>query len=111
MTRGLTGRMVVASCLVASIVGGAFAVVLVANANLRGTTELRRETRQRLVAADELERRVIDLETGLRGFVITREESFLEPTNEARAALPVSVRNLELAAGDPVQAARVRRIV
>src|SRR3954466_4596080 len=102
MRRGLTGRMVVASGLLAMIVGGAFAVVLVTNAELRGTTDLRRETREALVAADTLEKNVIDLETGLRGFVITRDESLLEPSNDARSGLPESERALErLAADEP----------
>src|SRR4051794_25739072 len=112
MRRGLTGRMVVASGLLAMIVGGAFAVVLVAIAELRGTTDLRRQTREALIAADTLEKHVIDLETGLRGFIITRDESFLEPSNEARAALPAASRSLaRLASGEPIQLARVRRIV
>jgi signal transduction histidine kinase/CHASE3 domain sensor protein len=104
--------MVVASGFLAIIVGGAFAIVLLTITELRGTTELRRDTREALVAADTLEKQVIDLETGLRGFVITRDESFLEPANDARAALPASSRALErLAADEPVQLARVRRIV
>jgi signal transduction histidine kinase len=104
--------MVIASALLAIVVGGAFAVVLVAITELRGTTDLRRQTRDELVAADTFEKHVIDLETGLRGFVITRDESFLEPSNDARAALPGSARTLErLAADEPVQVARVRRIV
>ena len=112
MRYGLTGRMVVASGLLAVIVGGAFAVVLLTITELRGTTDLRRETREELVAAETLEKQIIDLETGLRGFVITRDESFLEPADDARAALPGSARTLErLAAGEPVQLARVRRIV
>ena len=112
MRRGLTGRMVVASGLLAVIVGGAFAAVLLTNADLRGTTDLRRQTREALVAADTLEKQIIDLETGLRGFVITRDDSFLEPSNAARAALPASARELErLAADEPIQLARVRRIV
>jgi signal transduction histidine kinase len=104
--------MVVASGLLALIVGGAFAAVLLTITDLRGTTDLRRQTREALVAADTLEKYVIDLETGLRGFVITRDESFLQPSNDARAALPGSARALErLAADEPVQLARVRRIV
>ncbi|WP_324343391.1 CHASE3 domain-containing protein [Baekduia sp.] len=104
--------MVVASGLLAIIVGGAFAAVLVTITQLRGTTDLRRQTREALVAADTLEKHIIDLETGLRGFVITRDESFLQPSNDARAALPDSARALErLAADEPVQRARVRRIV
>ena len=112
MTHGLTGRMVIASGLLAIIVGGAFAAVLLSVTELRGTTDERRQTRDALVAADTLEKQVIDLETGLRGFVITRDESFLEPYSDARAALPGSARAFErLAAGEPVQLARVRRIV
>ena len=112
MRHGLTGRMVVASALLATIVGGAFAVVLVTIMQLRGTTDLRRDTREALVAADVFEKQVIDLETGLRGFVITRDESFLEPAQAARAALPGRARALErLSADEPVQLARVRRIV
>jgi signal transduction histidine kinase len=104
--------MVVASGLLAMIVGGAFAAVLLTITELRGTTDLRRQTREALVVADMLEKHVIDLETGLRGYVITRDDSFLEPSNDARAALPDSARALErLAADEPVQLARVRRIV
>jgi signal transduction histidine kinase len=103
--------MIIASGLLALIVGGAFTVVLLTITNLRGTTDLRRQTREALVAADTLEKHLTDLETGLRGFVITRDESFLEPSDDARAALPQSERALErLAAGEPVQRARVRRI-
>jgi CHASE3 domain sensor protein len=112
MRSGLTGRMVVASGLLAIVVGGAFAVVLITVTDLRGTTELRRETRDELVAADTLEKNVIDLETGLRGYVITRDDSFLEPFNESRAALPASGRQLErLAVDEPIQLARVRRLL
>ena len=112
MRRGLTGRMVVASSLLAIIVGGAFAVVILTSTDVRGTTDLRRETRDTLVASETLAKQIVDLETGLRGFVITRDDSFLEPSNEARDALPRTARELErLAADEPVQLARARRIV
>jgi signal transduction histidine kinase/CHASE3 domain sensor protein len=112
MRRGLTGRMVIASGLLAIIVGGAFAAVLLTVTTLRGTTDLRRETREALIGADTLEKQIIDLETGVRGFVITRDDSFLQPSEDARASLPASARALErLSAGEPVQNARVQRIV
>ncbi len=112
MGRGLIGRVVVASGLLAIVVGGAFAFVLLTITELRGTTDLRRETREALVAADTLEKHVIDLETGLRGYVITRDDTFLEPSNLARASLPASEQAFErLAADEPVQLARARRIV
>ena len=112
MRPGLTRRMVVASSLLAILVAASFLILLLAITNLRESTQERRETREGLVAADELQKLVIDLETGLRGFVITNEERFLEPWNEARAAFPEEAGALErIVADDPVQLARARRIV
>ena len=39
-------------------------------------------------SVSDLEKSVIDAETGMRGFVITGREQFLDPTNAARAAIP-----------------------
>src|SRR5918995_1549605 len=111
MRPGLTRRMVLASGVVALLVSGAFVVLLLAIDNLRGSAEETRDAREELIAADGLEKLVIDLETGVRGFVITGEESFLAPWNEARAAFPGQARRLErLVAGEPGQLRRVRRI-
>ena len=111
MRRGLTRRMLLASGLLAIVVGASFLILLLAITNLREATQERRETREGLVAADELQRHVIDLETGLRGFVITREERFLEPWDEARATFRERAGRLQrLVADDPVQLARARRI-
>jgi signal transduction histidine kinase len=111
MRRGLTRRMLLASGLLAIVVVASYLILLLAITNLRESTQERRETREGLIAADELQRHVIDLETGLRGFVITREERFLEPWSEARAAFTEQADALErLVADDPVQLTRARRI-
>jgi signal transduction histidine kinase len=111
MRRGLTRRMLLASGLLAIVVVASYLILLLAITNLRESTQERRETREGLIAADELQRHVIDLETGLRGFVITREERFLEPWNEAHAAFTEQADALErLVADDPVQLTRARRI-
>ena len=47
----------------------------------------RRDTREELVAAEALESVVIDLETGLRGFVITGEDRFLDPVDDRACCL------------------------
>ena len=80
--------MVLASGVVAILVSGAFVVLLLAIENLRESADETRDAREELIAADRLEKLVIDLETGVRGFVITGEESFLAPWNKARAAFP-----------------------
>ena len=65
-----------------------------------------------LIAAHALEQRVLDLERGQRGFILTRQPRFLLPWQEARQELPQEERALlELVRGDPAQEARVRAIV
>ena len=103
--------MVLASGVVALLVSGAFVVLLLAIDNLRDSAADTRAARDDLIAADRLQQLVIDLETGVRGFVITREETFLAPWNRARSVFPEQARGLErLVAHDPGQLRRVRRI-
>jgi signal transduction histidine kinase len=108
--RGLTARLLVATAALAVVVGVSFAVLLAALRQERDASELVAESERVLVAATDLEGLVIDLETGVRGFIITREERFLEPWSKARAALPDAIRNLEDAAVVPEQDAAARRL-
>jgi signal transduction histidine kinase len=92
---GLTRRTIMASALLAVVVGAAFAVLVVAIADLRDAADRARHSEEVLAAANQLERLVIDLETGQRGFVITGEERFLDPWNHALRAVPEQARTLE----------------
>ncbi|MEA2139900.1 MAG: hypothetical protein QOG56_3050 [Solirubrobacteraceae bacterium] len=103
--------MVIASTLLATLVGSAFAVLLGALNLERRYSDLSTESQGVLVAANRLERLVIDLETGERGFVITGEERFLEPWNAARSALPDVSAALDRLVVAPVQNARAQRVV
>jgi CHASE3 domain sensor protein len=109
---GLIRRTGIAGGLLAVIVGTAFTIVLLAIAELRDWAALARHSEQVLVAANQLERLVMDLETGQRGFVMTGEESFLEPWNAARTSFPEQARVLErlAAASDVDQGRRAQRI-
>jgi signal transduction histidine kinase len=108
---GLTGRMVVASGLLALVVAAAFAVLLSSVADLRTAERRARRSEEVLVLANRLERLVVDLETGERGFVITSQEAFLRPWRDSGAAFPAQAAMLErLVAGNPQQQARARRI-
>jgi signal transduction histidine kinase len=104
--------MLIASGLLALLVGAAFAVLLSSVADLRALERRARQSEEVLEVANVLERQVVDLETAQRGFVITREESFLEPWRQAQAAFPAEAATLErLIGNDPTQQARARRIV
>jgi signal transduction histidine kinase len=102
--------MAVASALLALLVGAAFAVLLVAIDELRTSARLATHSRQTLTGADRLEKLVLDLETGQRGFVITDKERFLQPWVAARKALPRQFRAVARGVDDPRQAQRLRRI-
>ena len=112
MKGGLTRRTAVASAVLALIVGGAFAVLVVAIADERDAANRARHSEEVLAAAHQLERLVIDLETGQRGFVITGDERFLDPWNDARWVFPEQARTLErlAAAGHAGQGNRARQI-
>ncbi len=60
-------------------------------------TERAAQTRARLVSVTRIMQHVVDLETGLRGYVITGEPRFLEPYNAAQVALPQELAVLERA--------------
>lgn len=66
--------------------------------DLRTSADATLGTDAYLEATINVERDVVDAETGLRGYVITREPQFLAPTRKAQARLPGSALALERAA-------------
>ncbi|HEY6760890.1 MAG TPA: CHASE3 domain-containing protein [Baekduia sp.] len=113
MRHGLISRMVVASGLLAVIVGGAFVVVLFAIEDVRSNAHKWRHTQSTIVAASTLLRNVDRLETALRGYLVTRDTRFMAPANAAQAAIPNGERSVErLATGEgKAQSARAQRLV
>jgi signal transduction histidine kinase len=108
---GLTRRMLVASGLLALVIATAFAVLLTSVADLRTSERRARESEEVLVVANRLERLMVDLETGQRGFIITGQERFLQPWHDAQVAFPDQARNLQqLVADNPEQQARAQRL-
>ncbi len=89
---GLTSLTVAASGLLALLIGVAFAVLLWAINDANNSTSARRASRTALVKAGSMEQILIDLETGQRGYVITKHDEFLEPWQAARKALPLEAR-------------------
>ncbi len=78
LASGLTGRLGLAAALAAIVVVVVFVVLTGAIANLQRQTAERRESLRVRLAADALQKSVLDLETGVRALVITRDERFLE---------------------------------
>ncbi|OAH15416.1 oxygen sensor histidine kinase NreB [Streptomyces jeddahensis] len=100
---GLTSLTIAASGLLALLIGVAFAVLLWAIADANSSTSARRASRTALVEAGNLEQLVLDLETGQRGFLITKREEFLQPWQAARNELPAGARRFTETATSPEQ--------
>jgi signal transduction histidine kinase len=107
---GLTRRVIGACVVVTVVVGLVFMLLLQTLAWQREAVALSIHSRNVLSSADEVERLVIDLESGVRGFVLTGEESFLEPWTAARQALGPELANLQRLALVPAQHERSLQI-
>ncbi len=108
---GLTGRMTVAGAILVLLIGGSFLSLNIAVRELHLADDQVTVSLERLRSADQAQRLAIDMETGLRGFVITHDERFLEPWDAGRQAFPSRVSSLADSIDDPTQAARVQAII
>ncbi|MEV0232040.1 CHASE3 domain-containing protein [Nonomuraea sp. NPDC050786] len=112
MGSGLTQRAVAAGIVLALVVGATFVMLLYSMAGMRRSQLQAGHSTQVLVVANRLERRIMDMETGLRGYAFTGQERFLRPWQEAVAIYPKETGELKrLVADNPAQRERVHRIV
>lgn len=102
--------MIVASGLLATVIGAAFAILLSSIIALPESARQARDAEHALTTANQVERLIIDLETGQRGFLITRDEQFLEPWRAALVAFPVQAERLERLVVHPELDQSARRI-
>ena len=90
----MTIRLLVAGTVLAVVVAVAVLTMRNGTAALDEATGERGEVRLALATATEVETDVLDLETGVRGFVITGRERFLQPWQDARRRLPQDLARL-----------------
>ena len=95
-TRGLSGPTLVALALIAIVVAGHVRddgrLRPLARRHLQGGAQDERDDAD---ARSQLERLVVDLETGVRGYMLTDDTRFLEPYQRGRSSIDVSVAELE----------------
>jgi signal transduction histidine kinase len=111
MRSGLLPRIVISVGALAIGLAIVFAVLIVAVKELRHHSLQARRSQQVIATANGLETLVIDLETGLRGFVITNRTSSLAPWYSARQNYPKEMRMLlALTGNEPTQHAAALQI-
>ncbi|WP_185759076.1 CHASE3 domain-containing protein [Kribbella jejuensis] len=101
--------MAVASGLLMVLVGSGFVVLLVSVQGLRGSEHEAQHTSAVLTSAHQVERLVNDLATGQQDYVITGQQKFLAPWEQAAAQLPQQTAALQqLVAGSPDELSRAQ---
>jgi signal transduction histidine kinase len=94
-TAPIVARVLGAIGVLAILVAAAFAFVLVALSNLRGSTNEQAVANRVTTAALRVERIVDELDQSLRGFVLTRNRGIRENWNSSRRALPQALAALQ----------------
>ena len=110
-SRPLTLQITAAAVTVAVVVALAFVVTIASTLDLRRSTA--RETRSKDVVATTLAAQslVLDLETGVRGYVLSGKEQFLQPWQTARRRWPKTIAQLErLVAGNRAEERQARTV-
>ena len=108
---GLLTRIAFSAIAVAIGLAIVFAVLFLAIVSLHQRSLDARRSQQVIATANRLQTYVIDLETGARGFAITRDERYLAPWKSAQAQYPGAVATLlGLTTDSPVQHRRALAI-
>ncbi len=101
MRLGLTPRILIAGGILVCFLTVEFGLVVNSFRDVRRSTHSEQTAEQTVVAGSTAEKLVLDLETGARGYVITRDPRFLEPWRRAQRELPAQTRLLMRLAPDP----------
>lgn len=110
--RTIRAKMMLALIVPLAVLVPVAAVTLAATNSSRDTSDAVARSADILQGGQRLLLAAIDSETGVRGFLITGDDRFLEPWNTGRATFDAEATALRAAvAGDPLQLARLQRMV
>jgi len=105
--RGLSGLVISLFIVVAGLVAVVFVVLLISVVKLRADTESGKRSTNLLTAATAAEISVLDVETGLRGYLLTREARTLEPYVQANAMIAGQLAAMRKYGASPNEKRRV----
>lgn len=100
--RSITAQFTALLVVVSAVVLAGFAVMIIAARHLESADNARVQSTNALTGANQLEQSVLDLETGLRGYLLAGKPTFLQPYRDALRRYPDLAKRLETAtSGDP----------
>ena len=103
--------MLLLSAIASVLIGAVLVVLIVAVTGQRDAARSAFRSQEALAAGNQLEKSLLSIENGVRGFVASGRERFLDPANEALTSYPGEVRRLtSLVDDDPGQQARAKNI-
>jgi signal transduction histidine kinase len=107
----LQTRLVAASALLAVLVVGVFVALILALSALREASKQEERSKDVTTAALGVQKLVLDVDTGVRGYVLTEKEKFLQPSDNAQEQLPKRLTEFEqLASREPRQRSGAMRL-
>src|ERR1044071_7310332 len=86
--RGLIGPTLAAFAAVAVLVCVVFAFLLEGLSSMRSNADLARRAERVVLLTSRLHRLTVDLETGVRGRLLTGDERYLTPYRDAQRLIP-----------------------
>jgi two-component system sensor histidine kinase/response regulator len=93
--RSLTRLTLAVIAAVVLAVAAMFASLIVATGSFRARAQSAQAAEHVVEQTYELQQRVLDVQAGVRGYLLTRDERFLRPYTEARRAIPALTARLE----------------
>jgi len=103
--------MMLASGVLAIVIGAVLVGMLLAISALRESTRAESRSKDVSLAAVTLEKNVLDLESAVRGYVANGNPVFLQPYKRAKAELPQRIETFQsLMRAAPEQQARAQRL-
>jgi signal transduction histidine kinase len=107
----ITTRVVALSATAALLLGAALVVLIVAVTGQRDAARTAFRSQQALALANQLEKSLLSIESGLNRYIATQEVEYLVPVRRELAAYPATTRRLaDLVSDDPGQQRRARAI-
>ena len=108
--RGLSGPTFALLGLILLVVAGMFAALVISVRSLDSISQANRAAGDINARSLRLERVAVDLETGVRGYLLTHDRAFLEPYEKARAIIDPQTRELVRLSPPEDRAAAAERI-